>query len=67
VARSRTVRGRVNRAKCIAPRSRQNVVVVTRGRVITMDSIATKLAPTLDLMKHDLRFFSALKLDSQMG
>ena len=32
-----------------------------------MDSIATKLAPTLDLMKHDLRFFSALKLDSREG
>ena len=27
-----------------------------------MDSITTKLAPTLDLMKHELRFFSALKL-----
>lgn len=28
-----------------------------------MDSSATKLAPTLDLMKHDLRFFGPLKLE----
>jgi hypothetical protein len=32
-----------------------------------MDSIMTRLAPTLDLMKHDARFFSALKLDSREG
>jgi hypothetical protein len=30
-----------------------------------MDSITTKLAPTLDLKKHDLRFFRALKSDSK--
>jgi hypothetical protein len=32
-----------------------------------MHSIPIELAPTLDLIKHDLRFFSALKLDSRMG
>jgi ubiquinone biosynthesis protein len=31
--------------------------------VITMDSITTELAPTFDLVKHELRFFSALTLD----
>jgi ubiquinone biosynthesis protein len=31
--------------------------------VITMDSITTELAPTFDLVQHELRFFSALTLD----
>jgi ubiquinone biosynthesis protein len=31
--------------------------------VIAMDSITTELAPTFDLVKHELRFFSALTLD----
>jgi len=31
--------------------------------LITMDSITTELAPTFDLVKHELRFFSALTLD----
>jgi predicted unusual protein kinase regulating ubiquinone biosynthesis (AarF/ABC1/UbiB family) len=31
--------------------------------VITMDSITAELAPTLDLVEHELRFFSALTLD----
>ena len=31
--------------------------------VITMDSITSELSPTLDLVKHELRFFSALTLD----
>jgi len=31
--------------------------------VITMDSITSELSPTLDLVKHELRFFSALALD----
>jgi ubiquinone biosynthesis protein len=31
--------------------------------VITMDAITTELAPTLDVVKHELRFFSALTLD----
>jgi ubiquinone biosynthesis protein len=32
--------------------------------VITMDSITAELAPTLDLVEHELRFFSALTLDA---
>ena len=31
--------------------------------VITLDSITTELAPTFDVVKHELRFFSALTLD----
>ena len=31
--------------------------------VITMDAVTTELAPTFDLVKHELRFFSALTLD----
>ena len=31
--------------------------------VITIDSITTELAPALDLVKHELRFFSLLTLD----
>jgi ubiquinone biosynthesis protein len=31
--------------------------------VITMDSMTSELSPTLDLVKHELRFFSALTLD----
>ena len=31
--------------------------------VITMDSVTAELAPTLDLVEHELRFFSALTLD----
>ena len=31
--------------------------------VITMDSITSELSPTLDLVKHELRFFSAMTLD----
>jgi predicted unusual protein kinase regulating ubiquinone biosynthesis (AarF/ABC1/UbiB family) len=31
--------------------------------LITMDSITSELAPTLDLVQHELRFFSALTLD----
>jgi len=31
--------------------------------VITVDSITTELSPTFDLVKHELRFFSALTLD----
>jgi ubiquinone biosynthesis protein len=31
--------------------------------VITMDSVTSELAPTLDLVEHELRFFSALTLD----
>jgi len=31
--------------------------------VITMDSITTELSPTLDVVKHELRFFSAMTLD----
>jgi ubiquinone biosynthesis protein len=31
--------------------------------VITMDAVTTELAPTFDLVKHELRFFSGLTLD----
>ena len=50
--------GQVHRATLPSERSRGYA-----WAVITMDSLATKL----DLMKHDLRFFSALMLDSRMG
>ena len=39
------------------------VVLTYVKAVITMDSITTELAPTFDLVKHELRFFSALTLD----
>jgi len=31
--------------------------------VVTMDSITSELAPSLDVVKHQLRFFSAMTLD----
>ena len=47
-------------------RHRMRVAPVVLGyvkAVITMDSITAELAPTLDLVEHELRFFSALVLD----
>ena len=47
-------------------RHRMRVAPVVLGyvkAVITMDSITAELAPTLDLVEHELRFFSALTLD----
>jgi ubiquinone biosynthesis protein len=47
-------------------RHRMRVAPVVLGYVkalITMDSITAELAPTLDLVEHELRFFSALTLD----
>jgi ubiquinone biosynthesis protein len=43
---------------------RVNPVVLSYVKaVITMDSVTGELSPTLDLVKHELRFFSAMTLD----
>ena len=39
------------------------VVLSYAKAAITMDSVTSELAPTLDLVEHELRFFSALTLD----
>ena len=40
------------------------VVLSYLKAVITMDSVTAELAPKLDLVEHELRFFSALTLDA---